>query len=235
MIKKAVCIFSGGLDSTCTLAYIKNKGYQVYTLTFKYGQRNKYEINIAKSLIDIIGVNDYKIIDISFMKELYKESKSALISNTDNKIGIIFDYSIVVPVRNAIFISMASAYAFSINADLVVYGSHKDDSIYYPDCRIEFIKNLENALNLGEIDGINQGIRNRIEIWSPTIDNLNKLDLVKIGYKLLGDNIFKSWSCYNNGVLVNNERIHCGVCKACVDRKIAFLKSNIIDKTIYFK
>lgn len=253
MSKKAVCIFSGGLDSTCTLAYVKHNGYQVYALTFNYGQMSKQEINTAESLAGIIGVKEHKIIDISFMRELYKESRNVLTysnnsvdyssrSNSNYAVTNIpstFDYSIVVPIRNAVFISIASAYAFSINATLVAYGAHKDDSMNYPDCRVEFISSIEHALNLAEIDGIKRGIRNSIKIWSPAIEGLGKADLIKIGYKLIGENIFRTWSCYTNGVLTNSniqkvkERIHCGRCESCNNRKRAFLEAGVKDMTKY--
>jgi 7-cyano-7-deazaguanine synthase len=235
MSRKAVCIFSGGLDSTCTLAYVKNDGYQVYALTFRYGQMSEQEVNTAESLAGIIGVEEHKIIDISFMKELYKESRNVLTHSNDiNAIPSTFDYSIVVPIRNAVFLTIASAYAFSINATLIVYGAHKDDSIHYPDCRVEFISSIEHALNLAEVDGIKQGIRNSIRIWSPAVEGLGKADLIKIGYKLIGDNIFRTWSCYTNGVLTNSmQRVHCGRCESCNNRKRAFLEAGVKDMTIY--
>jgi 7-cyano-7-deazaguanine synthase len=160
------------------------------------------------------------------MKELYGDSN--VLTSTKRKIPSKFEYSIVVPIRNAVFLSVASAWAFTLNASLVVYGAHTGDK-HYPDCRPTFAKKLEAAFNQGEIDGINSGLRKSIEIWSPYRKGLSKKDLLKAGVKVLGDSIFKTWSCYSN------KKYHCGVCESCNNRKIAFQKAGIIDKTKYLK
>ncbi len=219
---KAVCIFSGGLDSVSTAAYLKHKGYQLYLLTFDYGQRAKHEIIIASEFATMLEAV-HKILDISFMKELYGSSNVLTYSAS---IPSKFDYSIVVPARNAIFLAIASAWAFSIRADIVAYGAHEDDK-NYPDCRSEFIDAFEHAINLAEKDGIMQGIRSSIKIWSPAIDGLRKSDLARLGYKLLGSSIFKTWSCYSDG------EIHCGICESCRNRKDAFRLASINDETKY--
>ncbi|GIU70788.1 MAG: 7-cyano-7-deazaguanine synthase [Candidatus Nitrosocaldaceae archaeon] len=219
---KAICIFSGGLDSISTAAYLKEQGYQLYLLTFNYGQRATKEVRVAEEFGNKLGA-EHKIIDISFMKELY--GKSNVLTYHAN-IPSKFDYSIVVPVRNAVFLTIASAWAFSINANLLAYGAHKDDK-NYPDCRREFAKALEEALNLAEEDGIKQKIREKIEIWSPAIEGFDKKDLISIGYKILGSDIFKSWSCYSD-----NDK-HCGICESCINRKRAFKNAKIKDETDY--
>lgn len=223
-MKKAVCVFSGGLDSTATASYLKHKGYQLYLLSFDYGQRARNELYIGKELASILKA-EYKMLDITFMKELYGNSN--LLTNDDGEIPSMFNYNIVVPIRNAVFLTIASAYAFSIKADIVAYGAHLDDEPNYPDCRKSFAKTLEHALNLAEEDGINTNIRNKIEIWSPAVEGLSKRDLVRLGYKLLGDNIFRTWSCYNNLSL------HCGRCESCMNRMKAFKDAGIKDQTIY--
>ncbi len=220
---KSVIVFSGGLDSVCTATYLQ-KRYDLYGITFSYGQKADKEVKIAQQFSKLLKFKEHKIVDIGFMKDLY-ENTNAL---TNNKITIPskFDYSIVAPIRNAIFLSIASAWAFSKKAEVVAYGAHTGDT-RYPDCRPPFTKLLTKTLNEGEIDGINSGIRKKIEIWSPFMDNLSKSDLLKKGYKELGEQIFKSWSCYGNG------KIHCGKCESCNNRKLAFLKSKILDKTRY--
>ncbi|MFL6461928.1 MAG: 7-cyano-7-deazaguanine synthase, partial [Nitrososphaeraceae archaeon] len=146
-----------------------------------------------------------------------------------------FDYSIVVPVRNAIFITIATAWAMSIKANLVAYGAHSGD-IHYPDCRPEFIKSITRTLNMAEIDGIISGMRKKITVWSPAMDGMDKSELLSIGYKILGDKIFKTWSCYSNGVKSSRTNIlHCGICESCINRKIAISKAGIEDKTHYAK
>jgi len=223
ILKKAVVIFSGGIDSICTCAYLKSK-YSLYGISFSYGQRATQEIKVTKSFAKILGLKSHKILDIKFMKDLYGESN--VLTSTKKNIPKSFDYSIVVPVRNAVFLSIGTAWAFTLNASLVAYGAHKGDW-HYPDCRPNFAKKMERALNEGEKDGIKLKIRNKIKIWSPFSKGLSKSDLLKKGYKILGDMVFKTWSCYENN------KLHCGKCESCNNRKKAFVEAGIVDKTKY--
>ena len=222
-MKKAVVIFSGGLDSVCTAAHLQPR-YQLYGITFSYGQKANQEIKIAKHFAKILKFKEHKIIDIGFMKELYE--KTNVLTNANMKIPAKFDYTIVAPIRNAVFLSIAYAWAFTKNATLVSYGAHKGDR-NYPDCRPSFSKLISQALNQGEIDGIKLGIRRRISLWTPYTGGFSKSDLLKIGYRKLGNEIFKTWSCYSN------TKIHCGNCESCNNRKAAFLDARIEDKTRY--
>lgn len=221
---KAVVIFSGGLDSVCTAIHLQ-KQYDLYGITFSYGQKASKETKVAQEFARLLKFKAHKIVDIKFMKDLYENTNA--LTNLKIAIPSKFDYSIVVPIRNAIFLSIASAWAFSKQADIVAYGAHTGD-VKYPDCRPLFTKLLTKALNEGEIDGISLGLRKKIRIWSPFMDGISKSDLLKKGYKEAGDQIFKSWSCYENG-----ER-HCGKCESCNNRKLAFHKSKIADKTKYY-
>jgi 7-cyano-7-deazaguanine synthase len=222
-LRKAVIVFSGGLDSVCVCTILKNK-YELYGISFSYGQRANTEIKTAKHFAKILGLKKHKIVDISFMKDLYGDTN--VLTSTKKKLPKKFDYSIVVPIRNAIFLSIATAWAFTLKASLVAFGAHKGDK-HYPDCRPIFAKKMENALNQGEIDGINLGIRNQVRVWSPYHESMSKSNLIKKGYKVLGDSIFSTWSCYSN------KKFHCGKCESCNNRKNAFLKSGILDKTKY--
>ena len=224
-MKRAVIVFSGGVDSVCAVSYLKSK-YELYGITFSYGQKADNEVAAAKFFAKKLRLKQHKIIDISFMKDLYGNSN--VLTSSKRKIPSKFEYSIVVPIRNAVFLSIASAWAFTLNASLVVYGAHTGDK-YYPDCRPNFAKKLETAFNQGEIDGIESKLRKSIEIWSPYRKGLSKSDLLKSGMKILGNSIFKTWSCYLN------KKYHCGVCESCNNRKIAFQKADIIDKTKYLK
>ena len=124
-MKKAVIILSGGLDSACMMSYLK-KGYQLYGVTFAYGQRASQEIKAAKRIARLLKLKEHKILDISFMKNLYGESN--VLTSTKKKMPEKFNYSIVVPIRNAVFLSIASAWAFTLNAELVAYGAQKGDT-----------------------------------------------------------------------------------------------------------
>ncbi len=224
-MEKAVLVFSGGIDSVCAASYLKSK-FELYGITFSYGQKANKEIIAAKHFAKKLRLKKHKVVDIGFMKELYGNSN--VLTSSKRKIPDKFDYSIVVPIRNAVFLSIASAWAFTLNASLVIYGAHTGDK-NYPDCRPSFAKKLESSFNQGEIDGIKSGLRKKIEIWSPYKGGLSKSDLLKFGYKTIGESIFKTWSCYSSG------KYHCGICESCNNRKIAFKKSGIKDKTKYLK
>ena len=227
---KTVCIISGGADSTCTAAHLKSIGHDLYFITFYYGQRSRREVERAKVIGDYLSVSDHKVVDIGFMGELYRGSN--VLTNANSSIPGEFNYNIVVPVRNAIFISIASAWAFSINAEIIAYGAHKGD-FNYPDCRPEFVKSINETINLAEIDGIMKRVRREIKIWSPATDMFGKKDLLRIGYKVLGDKLFETWSCYTNGVIHKTAVLHCGKCESCINRKNAFIEAEIIDRTKY--
>ncbi len=220
---KAVVIYSGGIDSVCICAHLKKK-YELYGISFSYGQRANNEILAAKKFARLIGLKEHKVVNIDFMKNLYGETN--VLTNSKNELPKSFDYSIVVPIRNAIFLTIASAWAFSIGASLVAYGAHTGDK-NYPDCRPSFTKKIESAFNQGEIDGIKLGIRKKIHVWSPFSDGLSKSDLLGIGYSVFGDKIFNTWSCYAN------KKLQCGKCESCQNRKAAFVTAKIDDKTRY--
>lgn len=230
----AVCIVSGGLDSICTAAYLtREKGYDLYMLTYIYGQRAKKEVQHARAFSKVLKAKDHRVINIAFMKNLYGRTNA--LTDSKQHLPKNFDYSIVVPIRNAIFITIATAWAMSIKANLVAYGAHSGDS-HYPDCRPEFIKSITKTLNLAEVDGIISGLRHKITVWSPAMDGMDKSKLLSIGYKIMGDEIFNTWSCYSKGVKSTSTNIlHCGICESCINRKIAISKAGIKDKTHYAK
>ncbi len=229
---EAVCIFSGGMDSVSTASYLKKLGLDIYLISFNYGQKASIELNIAKKFSKLLKSKEHKIIDISFLKTLYGNTN--VLTNPKSKIPNTFDYSIVVPLRNTIFITLASVWAISLKIPLIVYGAHSGD-MKYPDCRPSFVKSLENTLTLSEIDGIELGLQKKINIWSPAMDNLDKSKLLLIGYELLGDKLFQSWSCYcgNDNNKESKVKDHCGKCESCVNRKNAIMKSGLADKTNY--
>ena len=222
-MKKAVVVFSGGIDSISTCAYLKQK-YELYGISFLYGQKANQEIKKAKLFAKILGLKEHKTVDINFMKKLYGNTNA--LTSSKKKIPSKFNYSVVVPIRNGIFLSIATAWAFSLNASLVAYGAHTGDK-NYPDCRPVFSKKIESALNQGETDGIRSGIRKRVAIWTPYKAGLSKSELLKKGYNVLGNSIFNTWSCYQDG------KIQCGKCESCNNRKAGFLEAGIEDKTRY--
>jgi len=221
--QSAVCIVSGGLDSVCTAAYLaRERNADLYVLTFAYGQRAEREIGRAAYFANVLKAKDHKTLDIGFMKSLYGTSNA--LTDTNQELSQNFAKSLVVPVRNAVFLVIASAWAFSINAKLVAYG-----------------ESIAKTLNLAESDGIASGWRQPIQVWSPAAAGMSKADLLKVGYSILGDRLFEAWSCYTNGVKAKVRAksskaatyLHCGVCESCINRKVAFTSAGIEDKTDY--
>ena len=228
----AVCIVSGGLDSVCYAASLAaNDSYDLYLLTFAYGQRAKREIKCARYFAKELKAKDHKVADMSFMSSLYDRSNA--LTDSRQKLSQKFSQSLVVPIRNAVFLTVAAAWAMSINAKVVAYGAHTDDTSHYPDCRPAFISAITEVLNMAESDSIMSGLRQEIIILSPAVMGLDKSALLRTGYKILGDKIFQTWSCYSDGIKVDRDYLHCGWCESCINRKGAFTTAQIEDKTRY--
>jgi 7-cyano-7-deazaguanine synthase len=230
--RKAVCILSGGLDSVVSAFYVKQvKNLSPYTITFRYGQRSTEEIRRARLFSKLLGAAVHKEIDIGFMKDLYGNDNALTGENTI--IPEKFHHSIVVPHRNSIFLTISAAWAASLKIGVIVYGAHADDQ-NYPDCRPKFVSSLADMLYESDLDAIHLGLRKRIEIWCPAKEDIHKDELIRIGYDLLGDKIFDTWSCYSDEALSSlNNPVHCGACESCINRKASFNIANIQDKTIY--
>lgn len=221
---KSVCIISGGLDSSGVASYWKNKKYELYLLTFDYGQRAKQEIKRAVEIGKILDAKEHKIVDISFMKELYGSSN--VLTDGTREMPSHFQSNIIVPIRNAVFLTIATAHAFAIKASILAYGAHLTDQPY-PDCRPEFANSLAKTLNLGDIDAIKSKLHPPIKMWSPAVAGMSKDEMLEISYKLLGKDVFRTWSCYLDG------KLQCGKCESCRNRKKAFALAGIEDKTPY--
>lgn len=218
-MRKCVVLFSGGLDSSTLIAYVKNLGFAPYCLTFDYGQKHKHELIAAKNVIDYIGgVSEHKILSLDLDQIL----KSALISK-DIKIrspGSLEDIkssneipTTYVPARNIIFLSIALGYAESIGCSDIFIGVNVVDYSGYPDCRPEFLEQFEKMANLGTKNGVN-GIS--CKIHSPFL-NWSKEEIIREGLKLNID--YKiTISCYNP----DEKGTPCKKCDACVIRDSAF-------------
>ncbi len=175
---RAVAVFSGGLDSVCMCAHLSGF-HELHGITFSYGQRAAQEVRAARRLARRAGLVEHRTVDISFMRGLYAGTN--VLTDSRSRLPGRFDYSIVVPVRNAVFLSIASAWAFTIGARTVAYGAHTGDRPY-PDCRPAFSRALEAALNAGESDGIRSKKRLPIRIWSPASEGLSKAEMVRRGH-----------------------------------------------------
>lgn len=224
VLEKAIVVMSGGLDSTGVAAYWKQKGYELFLLTFEYGQRAEKEITAARELGKWLGAKEQRTVDISFMKELYGASN--VLTDASQEMPNKFRSDIIVPIRNAVFLTIATAYAFSIGAKVVAYGAHLSDQPY-PDCRPEFTKGLADVLNLADIDAISSGAHPRVNLWSPAIEGLSKDAMLKISFGILKEQVYLTWSCYLDG------EKQCGRCESCNNRKRAFELAGIRDLTAY--
>ena len=158
------------------------------------------------------------------MKELYGSSN--VLTDSTKEMPSRFHSNIIVPIRNAIFLTIGTAMAFSIGATTLAYGAHLTDQPY-PDCRPEFARKLADVLNLADIDAINSKDHPPIQIWSPAIEGLKKEEMLRISFGLMKEKIYDTWSCY-----LDLEK-HCGRCESCNNRKLAFNLASIPDKTDY--
>ena len=225
---KIVAVVSGGLDSTIFAVYCAEVlKAPLYVISFTYGQRCTKEIERAK---EILGprCKEFKVIDISGVKELLGKNQ---LTDKSVKVENKYAQSVVVPVRNVILLSMASAWAYSINANYVIYGAHMSDSGGYPDCTPSFQREFQETIYTAHYHINKKGyyLDNTIVITSPAKLGMHKTELIKLGYKHLKDNIFRTWSCYKDG------KKQCGRCESCRNRKKAFELSEIEDKTEYIK
>ena len=201
-IKKALCVMSGGMDSTLSAYMMKNDGYEIIAVHFNYDQRTQTkELECFNSICNDLNVKEKYILDLDFFKQL---GASAL---TDKSIdvpiggvekGVPITY---VPFRNGIFLSMAAAIAEKEGAEVISIGVVEEDSSGYPDCRESYIRSMQDSINLGTKDETN------IEIKMPLV-HLQKSQIVQESLKL-DVPLHLTWSCYKN------ETKACGVCDSC--------------------
>ncbi|MGA9289281.1 MAG: 7-cyano-7-deazaguanine synthase QueC [Anaerobacillus sp.] len=222
MSKKAVIVLSGGLDSTTCMGMAKEKGYELYPITFHYGQKHNREVEQAKKVAEYYNAPDHRIVNISFLNQI---GGSAL---TDDSIDVPTDLDedeipvTYVPARNMIFLSLASAYAEVIGAEAIYIGVSAVDYSGYPDCRPEFIESMNETVNLATKAGAT-GSEMRIE--TPLI-NLTKADTVSEGLRLNVPYELTT-SCYNG------EEEACGECDSCRLRLKGFEEAGAVDPIPY--
>ena len=211
-MKKAVVLLSGGLDSTTALYLAKKEGFEVYAISFDYGQKHDKELECAKAIAEEEGVADYIVVKTNMNtwggSALTDSSIEVPEGNIDSK-EIPVTY---VPARNMIFLSFAASYAEVVGAQDIFIGVSEVDYSGYVDCRQEFLDSMEKTINLGTVCGAEQG--KKIKIRAPFI-NMTKAEEVKLGMEL-GVDYGKTWSCYNGGEEA------CGTCDSCKLRLAAF-------------
>ena len=222
-MEKAVVLLSGGLDSTTCMAVAKEKGLEVYPISFDYHQRHSIELEGAKKVAAYYAVKKHLIIETN-MEQI---GGSAL---TDKKIdvpdGDVESDEVpvtYVPARNLIFLSYALGYAEVIGASSVYIGVNAVDYSGYPDCRPEFIRLFQELADYSTKAAVADG--RHIKVETPLIQ-LSKSEIVQLGTKL-GAPLELTTSCYRGGAAA------CGTCDSCVLRLKGFTEAGLIDPIAY--
>ena len=212
-----VVLLSGGLDSTTLLGHAKQTQAEVVAVGFNYGQRHVKELTQAQQIAQHYEVQFLEI-EMGFMSRLLKSA----LTTRDIEVpeGHYTDESMkatIVPMRNAIMLSIACGIALSRGARRVLTAVHAGDHPIYPDCRPEFIYSFEEMARTGTDSDI--------IIEAPFL-RMEKSDIVMFGTRI-GVPYDLTWSCYQG------RELHCGKCGTCVERKEAFEVANVFDPTVY--
>lgn len=218
MMKSAVVIFSGGMDSTTLLYSLLADGVHCRALSIDYGQRHRIELSYARKTALALGV-EFEIAD---MRQVGRTllGGSSLTSETPVPHGHYAADSMkatVVPNRNMILLSLAIGWAVATKSEAVAYGAHAGDHTIYPDCRPEFAAAMARAARLADW--------HPVELIRPFI-TMTKAEIVTLG-STIGVPYQETWSCYEGDAL------HCGLCGTCVERIEAFKDAGVPDPTIY--
>jgi 7-cyano-7-deazaguanine synthase len=200
---------SGGVDST-TVAYLAARsGYDVYALTVIYGQQHERELDAARSVCEALGAREHRVVRLDFGEWGSSLTGDGEIPSSGVDAGIPSTW---VPMRNLIFLSMASAYAEVVDAGAIYIGVGQVDYSGYPDCRQEFVAAYQRAADLASKRFVEEGLS--IPVLTPLM-HLPKAGVIRLGQSL-GVDYGMTWSCYQGG------DVPCGVCDSCRLRDAAF-------------
>ncbi len=217
---KCVLCYSGGLDSTVLLYQLRKEGYDVHCLSVNYGQRHDREVNHALRLCKELNV-DFRTIYIDLKRTVLLDCKSSQINDSvpvpDGHYTDETMKATIVPNRNMILLSLATALAISLKAPIIAYAAHAGDHAIYPDCRPEFVVGMAAVIRCCDWY--------KPDLITPFLDR-SKADIVKLGAEL-GVPFEKTYSCYKGG------EKHCGRCGTCVERRESFQLAGIPDPTEY--
>ncbi len=219
MEKKAVILLSGGLDSTTCMSIAYKAAYEIFPISFDYGQKHNKELDCAKKVADFYNAQNHKIIKIDNF------GGSAL---TDSKIDVP-DYNenghiptTYVPARNILFMSYALGYAEVVGAKSIFIGISSVDYSGYPDCRPEFVRAFKEVVKTGTKAGVEGA---PINIEAPII-NLSKAQTIKLAFKNNAP-LHLTTSCYKGRSKA------CGVCDSCILRLKGFKEAGLKDPVEY--
>lgn len=223
MRKRAVILLSGGLDSTTVMAIAKHEGFDLYSMSFFYGQRHSYELNAAKKVAEVFNVKKHLVINIdldkiggSALTDDIKVPKARSLNSIKKGIPVTY-----VPARNTIFLAHALAWAEVIKSFDIFIGVNAIDFSGYPDCRPEYISAFEHMANLATKAGVKGKIR--IKFQTPLI-KMTKAQIINKGIEL-GVDYSLTHSCYDPGPGGSA----CGLCDSCFLRKKGFEEAGLTD------
>ena len=218
-MKKAICLFSGGLDSTVSLYVACSEGYSPVALSIEYGQRHLREISAARVLTGRLKIPHYfSTVSMPWKGSALLDSKIKLPKDRDEKMMSEEIPVTYVPGRNSVFLSLAMSCAEAEKADAIFFGANVLDYSGYPDCRPEYLEAFGEAVRLGTQAGVGGW---KVEIKAPLI-HLTKKEIVVLGQKL-GVPFEMTWSCYAGGDKP------CGACDSCILRAKGFREAGIRD------
>jgi 7-cyano-7-deazaguanine synthase len=225
--RKAVVLLSGGLDSTTVLAIAKSEGYEVYALTFRYGQRHEVEIEAARRVAARSGVAQHVVAEIdlrafggSALTDDIEVPKGRALDEMSHGIPVTY-----VPARNTIFLSFALAWAEVLGASDIFIGVNALDYSGYPDCRPEYIEAFQRMADLATKAGVEA--RQKLKIHTPLI-SLTKAQIVRKGIEL-GVDYSLTVTCYDPAA----DGAACGRCDACLLRLKGFAENELSDPASY--
>jgi 7-cyano-7-deazaguanine synthase len=218
---RCVVLLSGGLDSATCLLIALAEGFEVFALSFDYGQKHRIELERARALAARYGAKEHRILRL----DLPTRHTSAL-TDTDTPVprdslgqqAIPITY---VPARNMLFLAHAIAWAEVIGATDIFVGANALDYSGYPDCRPEFLKAFEKMANLGTKAGVETGDRFRIR--APLLQS-SKAQIVSRAAQL-GLDFSLTLSCY----APTETGLPCGHCDSCILRSKGFKEAAIQD------
>lgn len=223
--KKAVILFSGGLDSATVLAMAQHQGYACYTLGFDYGQRHRAELVAGARLSAEMGAVEHKVVKLDLSTiggSALTDSNIDVPEHVDNAQGVPITY---VPARNTVFLSIALGWAEVLDARDIFIGVNAVDYSGYPDCRPDYIAAYERVANLATQSGV-EG--KALRIRTPLME-LSKGEIIRAGTQL-GVDYSLTVSCYQ----ANSSGEACGKCDSCFLRKQGFDAAGVVDPTAYF-
>ena len=226
-MKQAVALASGGLDSSTMMALARNRGFDIYALSFDYGQRHRCELESARRVARSLGITHHMIAKIdlrmfggSALTDDIEVPKSRSHHRISSEIPITY-----VPARNTIFLSFALGWCEVLGAQDIFIGVNAIDYSGYPDCRPKFLQAFEELANLATKAGVEGNARYRIH--APLL-HMSKAQIIKTGVEA-GVDFSLTHSCYDpypNGSA-------CGACDSCVLRRRGFEEALVPDSTRY--